>query len=86
MQAALQQAASLAQLDARLAGTGVTVEDLATALRDAPLAVQTLVGDTDAGVEEARSLIAYGGMMLLYMAILGSARGRCRPWSRRRAS
>lgn len=71
LQDAVQQAAALAALQSDLAGTDLTVDDLASALERDPLPVRTLQGETDAALEEGRSLIAYGGMMLLYFAILG---------------
>jgi ABC-2 type transport system permease protein len=68
---ALQQAAATVALTSRLAGTGVAVEDVAGALAAQPLEVRTVGGSADPAAERARSAIAYGGMVLLYTAILG---------------
>ncbi|CAN5426640.1 ABC transporter permease [soil metagenome] len=67
---AVQQAAAIAQLEEQLEGTGTSVDDVAGALASTPLPVSTIEGDVSPEVEQARSLIAYGGMLLLYLAIL----------------
>ncbi|HUG85710.1 MAG TPA: ABC transporter permease [Euzebya sp.] len=66
----LQRAAAVVQLEDSLEGSSTTVEEVAGLLNSQPLAQRTLAGETDDGLETARSLIAYGGMMLLYIAIL----------------
>lgn len=70
LQDTIQEAAGIATLEQQLEGTGTTVEDVTAVLSGDPLPVQTVQGAADAGLEEARSLIAYGGMFFLYMAIL----------------
>lgn len=64
LQDLLQEAAAIAQLE------GTDVEAVADLLGGQPLPVSTVRGAADEGLETARSLIAYGGMFLLYMAIL----------------
>lgn len=66
----LQQAAAVVALQDRLEGTDVAVEDVAGLLDSRPLPVRTIDGEADEAVDEARSTVAYGGMMLLYLAIL----------------
>ena len=71
LQDAVQQAAALAAVEDQLAGSGAEVDDVAATLNSEVLPVRTLQGEADAAQEEGRSFIAYGGMMLLYIAILG---------------
>lgn len=70
LQDAVQQAAAVTQLEAELEGSGTTVEDVASVFGSEPLPVSTVEGAIDSDLENARSLIAYGGMFLLYLAIL----------------
>lgn len=70
LQDAVQQAAAVAQLEAQLEGSGTSVEEVAATFGGEPLPVTTVEGETDADQEAARSIIAYGGMFLLYIAIL----------------
>lgn len=70
IQQALQQAAALNQLQDSLAGSGAGVSDVAAVLGAEPLTVETLNGTADAAEEQARSIIAYGGMMLMYFGVL----------------
>ncbi|WP_370326861.1 ABC transporter permease [Euzebya sp.] len=70
LQDTIQEAAGVSTLEDRLEGTGTSVADVTAALSGDPLPVRTVQGEADADLELARSLIAYGGMFLLYMAIL----------------
>ena len=65
----LQRAAASNELGGLVEGTGRTADDVAGILTSQFLDVEILAGP-DAGEEQARSLIAYGGMMLLYFATL----------------
>lgn len=65
----LQRAAASLELGGLLEGAGRTADDVAGILTSELLEVEVLAGP-DAGERQARSLIAYGGMMLLYFATL----------------
>ena len=70
LQDTIQEAAGIAQLEEALAGTDTTVGDVVGVLNGEPLPVSSVQGATDDDLETARSLVAYGGMFLLYMAVL----------------
>lgn len=70
VQAVIQRAAAIAELETGLDGGGATAEEVAGALNGDPLPVRTLQGESDSNLETARSLIAYVGMFLLYLSIL----------------
>lgn len=70
VQDAVQEAAAVLVLEDELEGSTTDVEQVAGLLDSAPLTVRTVQGVADAEEDQARSLIAYGGMMLLYLAIL----------------
>ena len=63
----IQRAAGITQLR----DSGIDVEAVSAALNADPLPTETLSGEAgDAEEEAGRSIIAYGGMMLLYISIL----------------
>ncbi len=66
----LQQAAAITDIEDRLQGSTVTAADVAAELDATPLQVRTVRDVGGAEAETSRNLIAYGGMFLLYMAIL----------------
>ncbi len=70
LQDAVQRAAATVELESRLAGSDVSLVDVAAVLGEQPLEVRSVRGVADAEDEDARSAIAYGGMVLLYVAIL----------------
>jgi ABC-2 type transport system permease protein len=65
----LQRAAATVALEETLAGSSATVEDVASIFGSEPMAVESMAG-ADAELDEARSIIAYGGLMLMYFAVL----------------
>jgi ABC-2 type transport system permease protein len=65
----LQQAAASVSLEAALEGSSASVEDVASVFTSRPMTVESLTG-ADAELDTARSAIAYGGLMLMYFAIL----------------
>lgn len=66
----IQRAAAIAELETGPDGGAATAEEVAGALNGDPLPVRTVQGESDSDLEMARSLIAYVGMFLLYLAIL----------------
>lgn len=66
----IQRAAAIAELETGPDGGATTAEEVAGALNGDPLPVRTVQGESDSDLEMARSLIAYVGMLLLYLAIL----------------
>lgn len=66
----IQRAAAIAELETGPDGGATTAEEVAGALNGDPLPVRTMQGESDSDLEMARSLIAYVGMLLLYLAIL----------------
>ncbi len=65
----LQQAAATVSLEETLEGSEASVEDVASIFSSQPMTVESMTGaDTD--LDDARSAIAYGGLMLMYLAIL----------------
>ncbi len=66
----VQRAAAIVELEGDLAGSSADPATVAGALSGQPLPVSSLIGESNADEEAARSLIAYVGMFLLYMAIL----------------
>lgn len=66
----IQRAAAIAELETGPDGGATTAEEVAGALNGDPLPVRTVQGESDSDLEMARSLIAYVGMFLLYLAIL----------------
>ncbi|WP_108668364.1 ABC transporter permease [Euzebya rosea] len=66
----VQEAAATLALQDRLDGSGVELAEITSVLSSQPLEVRTVQGVADAAQDEARSLIAYAGMMMLYLAIL----------------
>ncbi len=66
----LQQAAAITDIESRLEGSAITAADVVAELDANPLQVQTVRDVGGAEAENSRNLIAYGGMFLLYMAIL----------------
>src|SRR5690606_983869 len=65
----LQQAAATVSLEEALEGSSVSMADVAAVFSSEPMSVQSLTG-ADAELDGARSAIAYGGLMLMYFAIL----------------
>ncbi len=65
----LQRAAASAGLAEALEGARGSVDDITELFTARPLAITTIEGP-DSGEDEPRSLIAYGGLMLMYFAIL----------------
>lgn len=65
----LQRAAATVALEQTLEGSSASVEDVAAVFGSQPLTVQSM-GGADADLDGARSLIAYGGLMLMYLAVL----------------
>ncbi len=65
----LQRAAATVELESALGGSTATVADVARIFSSQPLQVTSLDG-ADGELDEARSLIAYGGLVLMYMAVL----------------
>lgn len=65
----LQRAAATVALEEELIGSSATVSDVATIFNSQPLAVESLTG-ADSELDDARSVIAYGGLMLMYLAVL----------------
>ena len=66
----VQRAAAIVGLQAEIGQDAITPDAVAGALGGDPLRVNTLQGESSAAEEAARSIIAYAGMFLLYMAIL----------------
>lgn len=66
----VQEAAATLALQDRLDGSGVELAEITSVLSSQPLEVRTVQGVADAEQDNARSFIAYAGMMMLYMAIL----------------
>ena len=64
---AVRQAARVLQLEELIVETGISGDELATILGAGTIAVEALEGD---GLDESRSVIAYAGMMLTYVALL----------------
>lgn len=69
IEAILQRAAATVALEETLAGSVATVEDVALIFNSQPLAVESMAG-ADAELDDARSIIAYGGLMMMYIAVL----------------
>ena len=65
----LQRAAATVSLEETLEGSSASVEDVARIFSSQPMTVESLTG-ADAELDGARSAIAYGGLMLMYLAIL----------------
>lgn len=65
----LQRAAATVSLEEELAGSSATVSDVAAIFNSQPLTVESLTG-ADSELDDARSIIAYGGLMLMYLAVL----------------
>ena len=65
----LQQAAATVSLEETLEGSDASVEDVASIFSSEPMTVESLTG-ADAELDGARSVIAYGGLMMMYLAIL----------------
>ncbi|HSJ27324.1 MAG TPA: ABC transporter permease [Acidimicrobiia bacterium] len=65
----LQRAAATVQLEEALEGSSASVTDVAAIFSSQPLAVESL-GGAESELDEARSIIAYGGLILMYMAVL----------------
>ena len=65
----LQRAAATVALEEALEGSSATVDDVASIFSSQPLEVESLDGE-GSELDDARSLIAYGGLMLMYIAVL----------------
>ncbi len=65
----LQRAAATVALEETLVGSSATVADVASIFGSQPLTVESMKG-ADAELDDARSIIAYGGLMLMYLAVL----------------
>lgn len=65
----LQRAAATIALETELQGTGVGVASVAAIFTQTPLDTTTLDG-VDVATTQARSIVAYGGLMLMYFAVL----------------
>lgn len=65
----LQRAAATVSLEEELTGSSATVSDVAAIFNSQPLAIVSLTG-ADSELDDARSVIAYGGLMLMYLAVL----------------
>lgn len=68
-EAVLQRAAATLTLEEALSGSEVTAGDVASIIFSTPLTVVSLAG-SDTAEDQARSVIAYGGLVLMYMAVL----------------
>lgn len=65
----LQRAAATVALEDALEGSDLSVSDVASIFNSQPLTVESLDGE-GSDLDDTRSLIAYGGLMLMYVAIL----------------
>lgn len=65
----MQRAAATVSLEQTLEGSSASVEDVAAIFSSEPMTVESLSG-ADSELDGARSAIAYGGLMLMYLAIL----------------
>lgn len=65
----LQRAAATVALEEALEGSSASVDDVAGIFSSQPLAVESLDGE-GSDLDDARSFIAYGGLMLMYVAVL----------------
>lgn len=65
----LQRAAASADLASALQGTDRSVQEITDLFSAAPLGLTTVEGP-DSDEDDGRSLVAYGGLMLMYFAIL----------------
>lgn len=65
----LQRSAASAALEDELAGTNVAPEDVSAIFTEQPLETATVSGE-EGDLDDARSVIAYGGLMLMYFAVL----------------
>lgn len=65
----LQRAAATVALEETLEGSRASVDDVAAIFASEPMTVQSLAGE-GSELDEPRSFIAYGGLMLMYFAVL----------------
>ena len=65
----LQRAAATVALEQALEGSAASVDDVAGIFTSQPLTVESLDG-AGSDLDDARSVIAYGGLMLMYVAVL----------------